>query len=49
MDYAQRNDIMCNEESRHGETYLRMDFPSCWRQKFFVLRGNSAFPYFEFI
>lgn len=49
--YAIRNGIPFVEEmcGRGEECRLRLDFPSRWRQKFFVLRGNSEFPYFEFL
>jgi hypothetical protein len=49
VEYAKRNSIPWKEEEKNGENRLRIDFPSRWRQKFFVLRGNSEFPYFEFI
>ncbi len=49
--YATRNKIPFVETLDRGvsEARLRLDFPSRWRQKFFVLRGNSEFPYFEFL
>lgn len=47
--YALRNGIPFIEEEFDGDCRLRLEFPSCWRQKFFVLRGNSEFPHFEFL
>lgn len=47
--YAARNIIPFSEVKKNGEPRLQLNFPSIWRQKFFVLRGNSEFPYFEFL
>lgn len=49
LSYLRRNKIPSEREERGGEKYLRILFPSRWRAKFFVLMGNRAFPYFEFV
>lgn len=52
VSYLKRNRIRysvgdpLSEESY--EEFLVIDFPSRWREKFFVLMGNRHFPYFEF-
>ncbi len=46
--YLRRNDIPWQEEVIDDERRLRIDFQSRWRQKFFILRANAEFPYFEF-
>lgn len=49
LDYLKRNGIPFREKKVGEEILLVIDFPSRWRQKFFILRANSEFPYFEFI
>ncbi len=47
--YLRRNGIPSRVEEVQGEETLRIDFQSNWRQKFFVLKANAEFPYFEFV
>jgi hypothetical protein len=49
MSYLSRNRIPCHSEERGDGRRLKIDFPSRWRQKFFVIKANAEFPYFEFI
>lgn len=49
LSYLARNGIPSYFEDRLGEERLRINFQSLWRQKFFVLKANAEFPYFEFI
>lgn len=49
LRYLGRNGIPSWCEETRGEERLRIEFQSNWRQKFFVLKANAAFPYFEFI
>lgn len=46
--YLRRNNIPSVSEEAGEESSLRIDFPTSWRAKFFVLIGNKKFPYFEF-
>jgi hypothetical protein len=49
LEYLGRNGIPSFlEEGRSGKR-LRVNFQSVWRQKFFVLKANAEFPYFEFV
>jgi hypothetical protein len=49
LDYLRRNKLTYQTTNTPEKNeHLEINFPSAWRQKFFILKGNAQFPYFEF-
>lgn len=48
-NYCKRNKINVKSVIRHGEEYFEITFKSQYQLDIFQRKGNSQFPYFEFI